>query len=185
MRAEKISLDARIPTRRLLLRPPCQTDVEIIASEINDVDVVRMLARVPFPYAREDAQTFLHSARQGAARGTDINLVIVRDDHAIGCIGLADLASTDELGYWLGRKHWRQGLATEAATAFLEWCFASLQLETVRSGAFFDNPASLHVQKKLGFEVVGASQRPSLARGHTVAHIDTILTRARFAEATQ
>jgi RimJ/RimL family protein N-acetyltransferase len=185
MRAEKIPLEARIAARRLLLRPPCEADADAIVREIDDFEVVRMLARVPFPYSRGDALAFLHSARESAAAGSDVNLVIVRDDHAIGCIGLADLGSTNELGYWLGRAHWRQGLATEAAEAFLKWSFASLDLENICSGAFFDNPASLRVQKKLGFDVVGASQRPSLARGHAVAHIDTILTRARFAEATQ
>jgi len=178
-------LEPRIATQRLLLRPPSEVDRDAIVDEIDDGDVVRMLARVPFPYTREDALAFVKSARDSAARGTGVNLVITENDLAIGCIGLADLRRVNELGYWLGRVHWHQGLATEAATDFLEWCFDKLGIDVVRSGAFFDNPASLRVQLKLGFETVGTSHRPSLARGYAVEHIDTILTRARFAEATQ
>lgn len=172
--------DVRIATARLLLRPPMEEDVEAIAREINDMAVVRMLARVPFPYSRADAMDFLASSRAAAARGTDLNLVITRDGAAIGCIGLADHPAVNELGYWLGRAHWGQGLATEAATAFVGWCFANLRIDTIRAGVFIDNPASLRVQEKLGFVATGASLRPSLARGEAVPHTDTLLPRDRF-----
>ena len=42
-----------------------------------------------------------------------------------------------------------------------------------------DNPASLRVQTKLGFERIGTHMVRCLARGRDVEHIDTILTRER------
>jgi RimJ/RimL family protein N-acetyltransferase len=170
-----------IETARLVLRPPMETDLDDIVAEINDFDVVRMLARVPFPYSLADAQDFLSWSRTSR---NDINLVLARSGKVIGCAGVNDLGATCEFGYWLGKSHWRQGLATEASRAMLALCFGEVGMHTIRAGAFSDNPASLRVQEKLGFARTGISLRPSLARGCKVEHIDTVLTRARFEEAT-
>lgn len=175
-------LDLQIETARLVLRRPAEADLEDIVAEINDFAVVQMLARVPFPYTRSDAEDFLIWSRTSRK---DINLVIARSGRVIGCIGLNDVETKCEFGYWLGRSHWGKGLASEAARAFLGTCFAKLGIDKIRAGAFGDNPASLRVQQKLGFEPTGVSRRLSLARGCNVEHIDTVLTRARFRKATQ
>jgi RimJ/RimL family protein N-acetyltransferase len=174
--------DPRIETARLVLRPPTETDLDDIVAGINDLAVVRMLARVPFPYARADAENFL---AWSLTSQNDINLVVDRDGAAIGCIGLNDIKAACEFGYWLGKAHWRHGFATEAGRAFLGYCFDTVDVGTIRAGAFADNPASLRVQEKLGFQRTGSSLRTSLARGGKVEHIDTALTRNRFYEATQ
>jgi RimJ/RimL family protein N-acetyltransferase len=140
-----------------------------------------MLARVPFPYSRADAEDFLAWSRKSR---NDVNLVVTKNGKAIGCAGVNDISATCEFGYWLGQSQWRQGLATEASRALLAFCFGEIGMETIRAGAFIDNPASLRVQEKLGFARTGVSMRRSLARGCEVEHIDTVLTRARFEEAT-
>lgn len=171
----------RIETARTLLRPPTEADLDDIVAEINDFDIVRMLARVPFPYSRADAEDFLAWSQSSR---NDVNLVVVKDGKVIGCAGVNDIRSTCEFGYWLGKLHWRQGLATEAGRAFLAFCFGELGIDTIGAGAFADNPSSLRVQEKLGFIRTGVGLRHSLARGRQVEHIDTMLTRARFEEAT-
>jgi RimJ/RimL family protein N-acetyltransferase len=173
-------LETSLQTERLVLRPLHETDLDDIVAEVNDFAVSRMLARVPFPYCRADAEDFLAASRRSSR---DLSLILAMDGKAIGCMGLTDVKTTCEFGYWLGQAHWRQGLASEAARAFLAFAFDDLGVGTVRSGVFADNPASLRVQEKLGFEKTGSSFRQSLARGHAVAHIDTALTRNRFAEA--
>ena len=102
----------------------------------------------------------------------------------IGGIGLTGLDAEREFGYWLGSAHWGQGLATEAANAFLAYCFERLGAETIRSGVFVGNDASLRVQEKLGFVRTGRRTVHCLARAADMEHIDTILTRERFAVAT-
>ena len=175
-------LDPRIETERLLLRPPEEADLDSIVAEINDFAVTRMLAQVPFPYARPDAERFLAWSRRSR---DDLNLIISRGGKAIGCMALIDINAMCEFGYWLGRAHWRRGFASEAGRAFLAFCFANHGIDTIRAGAYVDNPASLRVQEKLGFQRTGMSRRRSVARGHLVAHIDTVLTRAGFARASQ
>ena len=55
------------------------------------------------------------------------------------------------LGYWLGQPYWGDGYMTEAARGFVARIFAARAGDTIYSGAFADNAASLRVQEKLGF----------------------------------
>ena len=180
MRLRPMPPETRIETRRLALRPMTAADVDDLVAEIDDFAVSGMLARVPYPYRRADALAFLDHAADNA--GADLALAIAHGGRVIGGIGLTGIAAQCEFGYWLGRRHWGKGYATEAAEAFLAHAFGPLGLRVIRSGVFVDNPQSLRVQEKLGFERVGSHPVHCLARGMKVAHIDTVLTRERFLE---
>ena len=182
MKQAAVRLEPWIETKRLVLRPPEEADLDTIVAEVYDFAVVRMLARVPFPYGRSDAEDFLAWSRRSRE---DVNMVIAKGGKVIGCMALCGIESICEFGYWLGQAHWRQGYASEASRAFLAYCFDEFAMDAIRAGAFHDNPASLHVQEKLGFDRTGISLRESFARRKSVKQIDTILTRARFLEATQ
>ena len=183
MRRAKPRLEPHIETERLVLRPLAERDLDAIFEGVRDRSVAVRLARVPHPYRRADAGAFLTRTRAGVAAGREMTLGVEHDGALIGCIGLGDIPRICELGYWFARPHWGKGFATEAARAVVAYGFDALGLRLVRSGAFSDNPASLRVQMKLGFRRTGLSERRSLARGHGVAHIDTVLTRARFRDA--
>jgi RimJ/RimL family protein N-acetyltransferase len=57
-----------------------------------------------------------------------------------------------EIGWWLARRHWGRGLATEAATAALRDAFERVQLDRVISIAMPANAASRRIMEKLGLE---------------------------------
>jgi len=170
--------EVRIETGRLLLRPARRSDIDTLVREISDFEVSKMLARVPYPYRRRDAETFLASA--GASGAGDLSLAITLDDRLIGGVGLSGIRREHEFGYWLGRAHWGKGYATEAGDAFLGHVFDAFDPDIVRSGVFVGNVASLRVQEKLGFQRIGTRRVHCLARGRRLEHIDTILTRERF-----
>lgn len=172
--------ETTIDTARLTLRPLRADDIDDLLPEIDDYAVASMLARVPFPYGRADALAYLDLVER--SRGRDLALAIARDGRVIGGIGLTAIGTVNELGYWIGHRHWGEGLATEAVVAFLGHAFGPLGLDVVRSGVFLDNPRSLRVQEKLGFLRVGSRPVHCLARGVEVAHIDTMLRRERFLE---
>lgn len=180
MPAATLLPEPRITTPRLVLRPNADSDIDHLVREIDDLAVSRMLSRVPHPYTRADAEAFLAALQRRP--DIDVALAITRADEVIGGIGLSGIRGDREFGYWLGRRHWGQGYATEAAFAFLAFVFDVLRLDLVRSGVFVDNPASLRVQEKLGLERIGTSRAGCLARGADVDRIDTILTRERFEE---
>jgi RimJ/RimL family protein N-acetyltransferase len=57
-----------------------------------------------------------------------------------------------EIGWWLARRCWGRGLATEAATAALRDAFERVQLDRVISIAMPANAASRRIMEKLGLE---------------------------------
>jgi ribosomal-protein-alanine N-acetyltransferase len=59
------------------------------------------------------------------------------------------------IGYWIGRKYWRQGLMTEALGAILQFAFAKLKLNRVQADVFTENKASLNLLRKAGFKREG------------------------------
>jgi len=55
-----------------------------------------------------------------------------------------------EIGWWLARRYWGRGLATEAARCALRDAFERVALERVISVAHEGNAASIRVMEKLG-----------------------------------
>jgi len=142
-----------------------------------------MLSRVPFPYTASDATAWLQrvAAKDQPKRG--LHLAILIHETLVGVMSLEDQGKESrQLGYWLRSDCWGEGYATEAGRAVLAHAFDQLGLDRVSSCVFVDNPASLRVQKKLGFVEVGTHRGYSLARQGEVENIDTALSRERFRE---
>lgn len=57
-----------------------------------------------------------------------------------------------EIGWWLARKHWGRGLATEAARVALRDAFERVGLQRIISIARPANVASTRIMEKLGLE---------------------------------
>ena len=55
-----------------------------------------------------------------------------------------------ELGYWVGRTYWGQGICTEAAAAVVKFAFEDLALHKVHAHHMTRNPASGRVLQKVG-----------------------------------
>ena len=62
---------------------------------------------------------------------------------------------TGETGSWLGRGFQGRGIGTAMRQVICAFAFDHLDAEFVTSGAFTDNPASLAVSKKVGYEEQG------------------------------
>lgn len=160
-----------IRTRRLFLRPAWAEDARAVYGAVACWDIVKNLARAPWPYSMADAEAFV--AGQPPAAGEASFLIFVRtygDPMLVGSIGFGRWRGSDtELGYWIARDHWGRGYATEAGRAVLELAFEGLRLPSLQAGHFVDNPASGAVLRKLGFEATGETRPyPCRARGGDV-----------------
>jgi RimJ/RimL family protein N-acetyltransferase len=176
-----------IRTARLLLRPLRTSDAEAICSQIADWEVMRWLSQPPWPYTLQDAVEFIQS--RPAQDLATTSFAITREDALAGIIdlrvnraGRAQRGPGPNLGFWLARKHWGNGYMTEAARGLLAYAFAVGVGDTVYSGAFADNAASLRVQEKLGFVRDAESMLYSRPRGREFPHVNTRLTRSAFEE---
>ncbi|MQB45519.1 GNAT family N-acetyltransferase [Rhizobium sp. ICMP 5592] len=161
-------------TERLTLRPHRLSDADAMTETLSDFAVTRMLARVPTPYDRQDALDWLVQHTAGLDTGWEL-AVTEKDDVHIGMVGIDLRHGRWHLGYWLNRYYWRRGIMGEAVGAALERFARRMPDVAVFSGIFADNQASLKMQQKLGFEIIGCSEVYSFARNTMVPHIETVL----------
>jgi RimJ/RimL family protein N-acetyltransferase len=156
-------------TERLLLRPGWPEDAAALTAAIADEGIVRNLARAPWPYAEDDARTFL----AGWADAPLPRFLMVQRTAAqprlIGAIGMDVTEDGEtELGYWIARPFWGLGYATEAGRHMIDLA-RSLGIPRLVAGHFTDNPASGRVLRKIGFRPTGrVAERASKARGAMV-----------------
>ena len=157
-------------TKRLTLRPGWPEDAPALAAAIGHEQVVDKLARAPWPYALDDAESFLAMPRGATTPNFLIFESPAQAPRLIG--GIAIDPATDgeaEFGYWLTPDAWGRGYATEAGRQVIEIARHALGLRRLHAGHFIDNPASGRVLTKLGFHFTGRVEpRHSRARGADV-----------------
>jgi 8-oxo-dGTP diphosphatase len=159
----------RAETERLILRPPGRGDIDAIVALLAEREVVRYTARIPYPYARADAETWLALVERGRADGSEIVFAIAgrAGGALLGTVGLGIDRDRREgvIGFWLGKPYWGKGYATEAVDAALGIAFDELGLVTVRAANLPENAASARLQEKLGLAATGRGTAPFPARG--------------------
>jgi RimJ/RimL family protein N-acetyltransferase len=88
-----------------------------------------------------------------------LDLAVIVDGEVVGAQGVAAEQFARRRGVltgsWLGRAHQGQGIGTEMRRAMLHLAFAGLGAEFAETEAFEDNPSSLGVTRKLGYEPCG------------------------------
>ena len=82
----------RAETDRLILRPLARADIDGMVPLLDDWDVVRHTARIPFPYTRAHAEAWLPEVEAGLEDGTEIVLAVTERASAafLGLVGLED-----------------------------------------------------------------------------------------------
>jgi 8-oxo-dGTP diphosphatase len=165
------------------LRPLRAADAVPLHRLINDWDVAKNLARVPFPYPRDLADEWIATTHRLMTEARAWHLAIERDGALIGGIGLTlDPDGTSaELGYWVGRPFWRQGAGLAAAIRLSRWALANLGIRAVTAVALQDNAASLALLSRAGFRQAGASERAFESRGREMPVMQFALTREALA----
>jgi RimJ/RimL family protein N-acetyltransferase len=180
------SSDKVIRTARLALRPLREGDDARIFALFGNWNVVRFLSSPPWPYAADDARNFVRGRLSGSVDA--ITAVITCGDELIGMTDVivkpASAVQRERgysLGYWIGEPYWGRGYMSEAARAFIAHVFASIPDDTIYSGAFRENAASLRIQDRLGFARDGEAMFFANPHGGEMPHISTSLTRTCFA----
>ena len=151
-----------LSTERLLLRPFVLADATIVQQLAGDREVADTTRLIPHPYPDGLAESWISSLNPRYEKGEGVSFgITLKDGTLIGSIGLL-LNLVDhhgELGYWLGKAWWNQGICTEAAAAVLGYAFETLELERVFANYFARNPASGRVMAKLGMKQEGILRR--------------------------
>ncbi len=139
-----------IQTARLILRSPLPEDAKVIARLANSPAVAKETFALPHPFSSDDARAWIN--------GRDGHRFVVenRDSGQLfGCIEIFQHDEDWELGLWLGRAHWNQGIGTEALAALGPHALIDLGLKRLTAPVFAEHGAGLRLLEKAGFARVG------------------------------
>jgi len=150
-----------IGTERLVLRQLALNDAAAFSKLAGDYDISKMTGSLPHPFPLYSAEFKIMYLRQQKRRGLAYPYAItVNGGELIGVMDLFRSAPDTalEIGYWIGKPYWGQGLSTEAAKAIIQEAKDRLGVQALMAGVFADNPASLRVLEKLGFKTTGSEE---------------------------
>jgi 8-oxo-dGTP diphosphatase len=156
------------PRERLVLQPLAADHAESFHRLINDWEICRLLPEAPFPYPLTQARDWIAAAEADAASGRAQQFAVI--DKAGGALlgsaglRLAPDGKSASLGYWLGRRHWGQGLGREAAEQMVRWGFAHLAIDRIDASVATDNAASIAVLRRIGFRETGTGSAVFMCR---------------------
>ncbi len=141
-----------LETERLVLREWKEEDAENLYNLAKDPEIG--------PPAGWPPHTSIENSREiikSVLSAPETYAVCLKENgQPIGSIGLHrnDLAEREdeyELGYWIGKEYWGQGLIPEAARELIRHAFEDLLMERIWCGYYDGNIKSRRVQDKLGF----------------------------------
>lgn len=144
-----------LETERLILRPWNESDAESLYEYAKDPDVGPIAGWPPHQSVDESRYVI-----QNVFSGAEAYAICLKTDRrAIGAIELKLNGHTDmtdkedecELGYWIGKPFWGQGLVPEAAKEMLRHAFEDIGMKKVWCGYYEGNHKSKRVQEKCGF----------------------------------
>lgn len=154
-------------TSRFALAAIGMADIAAIAELGNDFEIAKNTSRVPFPLTTDSVAGWL------AGHGPDERALRISrrepGEDVLGVVGLSfPQEGCGELGYWIGRAHWGDGIATEAAHTVVDFGFETLGLDAIEAACRVTNPGSRRVLEKCGFQPCGHGLMHSIAVGGSV-----------------
>ena len=171
-----------LETKRLILRPWREDDAEELYKYASDPEVG--------PPAGWPPHTSVENSREiirTVLSAPDTFAVCLKENgKPIGSIGfhrgdLAEQGDEYELGYWIGKPFWGQGLIPEASREMLRYAFEDLGMNRIWCGYYDGNDKSRRVQEKLGFiyrrktEGIEVKLLSEIRTGHS-----NLMTKERF-----
>jgi RimJ/RimL family protein N-acetyltransferase len=164
--------NCEILTKRLVLKKPSPVDAETLFLELDNWEVAKWITRLPDPYTLFEAESWV-----GVISHMELNFNIFLHDALIGGAGLVATAEGHhELGFWLGKSHWRKGYATEAVSALMQHASINHGGSKVVAGCLQDNAGSLKILQVFGFEIQGEDEVFCHPQGKTLPRLQLSLT---------
>ncbi|WHX67403.1 GNAT family N-acetyltransferase [Peribacillus frigoritolerans] len=153
------NLNKTITTKRLVLRIFQKSDAVAVTKLCNNYNIYKNTLYLPYPYTIEDALSWIehHFDNFNANKSYEFAITDKESGKLYGAIALSNNQkfNNGEIAYWIGKKFWGNGYATEAAQAILHFALEEKQYHKVFARYFNSNPASGRVMQKLGLKKEG------------------------------
>jgi RimJ/RimL family protein N-acetyltransferase len=169
----------KIESSRIILRNWEDDDVADLVDGLNNIEVAKWMAGIPFPYTEEDAKNFIEGAKNDD-ENVKIALAIVlkENNKVIGGTEIRNINKKDGTaggGIWLNEKYQKNGYGTEAFSVRNKYCFDVLGLRRIDNGYFKGNEKSRKMQIKLGYKDEGIRRKAFLCLA-TNEYMDECIT---------
>lgn len=130
-------------------------DVESVAKHANNYNIAKWLTnQFPFPYGREDAETYINSVLSDNPQKV---FAIEVNGEAVGSIGIfpqSDIhEKSAEIGYWLSEEYWGNGIIAKAIKEIVDYGFKTFDIIRIYARPFSTNKGSQRVLEKAGFKL--------------------------------
>ena len=138
-------------------------DKPAFLEHLKEKQIYDQTLAIPFPYTEADADWWINHNIEATAKqgGRSVNWAIRRssDDFLVGGIGFLGLTigkdHMAELGYWLAKPCWNNGIMTAAVRKAVEFAFKEFALTRITANVFHFNTGSARVLEKAGFQCEG------------------------------
>jgi RimJ/RimL family protein N-acetyltransferase len=155
----------KIKTNRLTLRNFKSSDINLLVLYLNDPEVTKYITNaISQPYKKSDATWWINvGSKSPYIKAIEFNGTFV------GCIsatiGDFEYNRSAELGYWLAREYWNQGITTEVVKQFSNMIFNSGNIIRLFVSVVSLNKASICVLEKNNFTHDGLLKKASYKHG--------------------
>lgn len=142
----------RIETERLVITEFDLSMAESVHKNSLDEDSRRFVPDEVFETVEEAKETieFLLGCYE-SGEGPLVYPVLLKDETNVGYVQLVPIEEGYEVGYHIGKQYTKNGYATEALKAFLEFMKEEKKLEKVYGICVAENVASRKVLERCGF----------------------------------
>jgi RimJ/RimL family protein N-acetyltransferase len=166
-RAVKITVNEQI-----YLSPITASDQDACVEHLKEKEIYNWTSRIPFPYSAADFRNWLQYVEQSTQQqGREVQWAIRNfESYLIGVIGFLDgwqlgKSHRAEIGYWLGKPFWGQGIMTHVIRTVCDYAFTEFGLRKITADVYSNNAASARVLEKCGFVQEGYLRQHYLKDG--------------------
>ncbi len=165
-------------TNELSLEPINLDHKEALAYYLNDIDIFNNTLKIPYPYTLQNAEDWIQQVMKLESLQSLTNnwAIVQKNNGLIGGLGLHQMygpdSHKDEIGYWVAKPFWNNGIMTQVLRVFCEYCFEHRELSRIEAGVFNFNKASMRVLEKAGFKKEGYLKKCFIKNGR---YIDSVL----------
>jgi RimJ/RimL family protein N-acetyltransferase len=154
---------------RLEFLPAWNVELEDLQTNADDFEVANGIGpEFPNPYTIEDAKWFVNHSKEVWENGEEYSFAIFDKEikNFYGMIGFKlEGDEVKNIGYWLGRKAWGKGFASEALQETCQYIKRKFpNVQEIKAYVYKYNKASQNVLRKSGFTVIGERNKPEVLR---------------------
>ena len=177
----------KIDSKRLILRSYEDGDISDLVEGLNNIEVAKWMAGVPFPYTEKDAKDFIERTKNNDENSKiELAIVLKENNELVGNIGFNNvdlIHRSAALNIIIGEEEKRgQGYGKEAIKLLLEYGFNNLNLNNVMLKVYSFNRGAIKMYESLGFKKFGTRHNSYYFKGKFYDEIQMEILKEEYTE---